>query len=176
MVGSGFSRNAEMKAPGAETPPDWADVANAMRGELKPAAADTGGDGVDGSGLDALGTAQRYSDEFGRVALHGFLRDQIRDEDMEPGDLHRRLLKLPWVDVFTTNWDTLLERTRELTVSPTYEVVRAVDELPLASRPRIVKLHGSLPAHFPLIATEQDYGEYPKRFAAFVNTARQALM
>ncbi len=175
MVGSGFSRNAEMKAPGAETPPDWADVANAMRGELEPTAADTGGNGVDGSALDALGTAQRYSDEFGRVALHGFLRGQIRDEDMEPGDLHRRLLKLPWVDVFTTNWDTLLERTRELTVSPRYEVVRAVDELPLASRPRIVKLHGSLPAHFPLIATEQDYNEYPKRFAAFVNTARQAL-
>ena len=176
MVGSGFSRNAEMKAPGAGTPPDWADVTIAMRGKLERAAADAGGNGVDGSALDALGTAQRYSDEFGRVELHRFLRDQIRDEDMEPGGLHCRLLALPWVDVFTTNWDTLLERTRELTVSPTYEVVRAIDELPLASRPRIVKLHGSLPAHFPLIATEEDYNEYPKRFAAFVNTARQALV
>lgn len=176
MVGSGFSRNAEMKAPGAGTPPDWAEVASAMRAKLKRAAVDTGGNGVEDTALDALGTAQRYSDEFGRAELHRFLRDQIRDEDMEPGDLHRRLLALPWVDVFTTNWDTLLERTRELTVSPTYEVVRAIDELPLASRPRIVKLHGSLPAHFPLIATEQDYSEYPKRFAPFVNTARQALM
>ena len=95
---------------------------------------------------------------------------------MEPGDLHHRLLALPWADVFTTNWDTLLERTRDLTVSPTYEVVRAVDELPLASRPRIVKLHGSLPAHFPLVATAQDYEDYPHKFAPFVNTARQALM
>ena len=95
---------------------------------------------------------------------------------MEPGDLHHRLLALPWADVFTTNWDTLLERTRDSTVSPTYEVVRAVDELPLASRPRIVKLHGSLPAHFPLVATAEDYKHYPREFAAFVNTARQALM
>ena len=173
MVGSGFSRNADMKAPGAGAPPDWADVASAMRGKLERATADTGGNG---SALDALATAQRYSDEFGRAELHRFLRDQIRDDDMEPGDLHCRLLALPWVDVFTTNWDTLLERTRELTVSPTYEVVRAVDELPLASRPRIVKLHGSLPAHFPLIATKQDYSEYPQQFAPFVNTARQALM
>ena len=95
---------------------------------------------------------------------------------MEPGDLHHRLLALPWADVFTTNWDTLLERTRDLTVSPTYEVVRAIDELPLAARPRIVKLHGSLPAHFPLVATAQDYEHYPHKFAPFVNTAMQALM
>ena len=176
MVGSGFSRSAEMKAPRGGTPPDWADVARAMHAKLKQISAKAGGSGVDSSALDALSTAQRFSDEFGRVELHRFLRDQIRDDDMEPGGLHRRLLALPWVDVFTTNWDTLLERTRELTISPTYEVVRAVDELPLASRPRIVKLHGSLPAHFPLIATELDYRDYPKEFAPFVNTARQALM
>ena len=65
------------------------------------------------SALEALSTAQRYGDAFGRAELHRFLRDQVRDDDMEPGDLHRRLLALPWTDVFTTNWDTLLERTSE---------------------------------------------------------------
>lgn len=176
MVGSGFSRNAEIKPPRAGTPPDWSGVAHALHAKLKLTPANSAGSSVDGSAQDALSTAQNFNDEFGRVELHRFLRDQIRDDDMEPGDLHRRLLALPWADVFTTNWDTLLERTRDLTVSPTYEVVRAVDELPLASRPRIVKLHGSLPAHFPLIATAQDYEEYPQKFAPFVNTARQAFM
>ena len=176
MVGSGFSRNAEIKAPGGRTPPDWAEVANAMCAKLSPDSGKGDGNGEDEPAADALTTAQRYRDEFGRAELHRFLREQIRDDDMEPGDLHRRLLALPWADVFTTNWDTLLERTREFTITPTYEVVRAIHELPLATRPRIVKLHGSLPAHFPLIATEQDYSDYPSEFAPFVNTARQALM
>ena len=176
MVGSGFSRNAELKVPGGRPPPDWAAVARAMSEKLRLVLEDGDGNHASASAVDALATAQRYSDEFGRAELHGFLRDQVRDDEMEPGEPHRRLLELPWGDVFTTNWDTLLERTRELTTTVPYDVVRAVHELPLASRPRIVKLHGSLPAHFPLIATEQDYIEYPRSFAPFVNTARQALM
>ena len=176
MVGSGFSRNAEMKAPGALPPPDWAELASAMRAKLRPETGKARVPRAQESALDGPDIAQTYSDEFGRAELHGFLRAQVRDNDMEPGDLHRRLLALPWADVFTTNWDTLLERTRELTITPTYEVVRAVHELPLAGRPRIVKLHGSLPAQFPLIATEGDYKEYPSKFAAFVNTAQQAMM
>lgn len=28
-----------------------------------------------------------------------------------PGELHKQLLKFPWIDVFTTNYDTLLEQT-----------------------------------------------------------------
>ncbi len=176
MVGSGFSRNAEMKAPGGRTPPNWAGVATAMLAKLDSGPEEIEGSGEKASAVDALAIAQRYSEEFGRAELHRFLREQVRDDDMEPGELHRRLLALPWADVFTTNWDTLLERTGELTVTPTYEVVRAIHELPLATRPRIVKLHGSLPSQFPLIATEQDYSDYPRDFAPFVNTARQALM
>ena len=167
MVGSGFSRNAELKAPGSHPPPDWAEVASAMHAKLHPAAAST---------LDAVAIAQAYADEFGRAELHGFLREQVRDDDMEPGELHQRLLALPWADVFTTNWDTLLERTRDLTIKPSYSVVRAAHELPLSKRPRILKLHGSLPAHFPLIATKEDYRDYPREYAAFVNTAQQAMM
>ena len=157
-------------------PPDWAGVANAMSARLNPDPEESGGNGEEALAVDELATAQRYSDEFGRAELHRFLREQIRDDDMEPGDMHRRLLALPWADVFTTNWDTLLERTCKSTITPTYDIVRVMHELPLATRPRIVKLHGSLPSQFPLIATEQDYSDYPREFAPFVNTARQALM
>ena len=41
---------------------------------------------------------------------------------------------------------------------------------------RIVKLHGSFPANFPLIFTEEDYRTYPVQFAPFVHTVRQAMM
>ena len=51
-----------------------------------------------------------------------------------------------------------------------------MDEIPLATQPRIVKLHGSLPAHFPLIFAEEDYRTYPTKFAPFVNMVQQAMM
>ena len=77
--------------------------------------------------------------------------------------MHSRLLQLPWRDVFTTNWDTLLERARRQVVARPFSVVRDMDELPLANKPRIVKLHGSFPAQFPLILTEEDYRTYPTK-------------
>ena len=176
MVGSGFSRNAVLKEPGCKLPPTWTELAETMRSRLTTSTECTEGSFEESSNPNPLITAQLYCDEFGRAEFHCFLRDQIGDDDLEPSDLHSRLLALPWADVFSTNWDTLLERTQEQIVSPQYDIVRARDELPLASRPRIVKLHGSLPAHFPLVATSNDYEEYPTKFAPFVNTARQALM
>ena len=83
---------------------------------------------------------------------------------------------MPWSDVFTTNWDTLLERTSNDLVERRYSVVNSVREIPMGRRPRIVKLHGSFPAHLPLIVTEEDYRTYPTKFAPFVNTVQQAMM
>ncbi len=123
-----------------------------------------------------LSIAQEYESAFGRSDLHDFLRRLIRDDDHEPDAMHRRLLRLPWRDVFTTNWDTLLERTRRFIAERKYTIVRNKDEIPLGAPPRVVKLHGSLPSDFPLILTEEDYRTYPKRFAPFVNMAQQAMM
>jgi len=174
MVGSGFSRNAEFKLPGGPGLPDWDGLARAMYRELHPMAAR--GDTTDSPGsADPLAIAQDYHDEFGRAELQRFLQDQIRNDEIEPGEFHRRLLALPWSDVFTTNWDTLLERTAQQVATPSYGVVGATDQIPLVPRPRIVKLHGSLGAN-KLVATNSDYEKYPGESAAFVNTARQAMM
>ena len=69
-----------------------------------------------------------------------------------------------------------MERTRSVVAERKYSVVRNKDEIPLADQPRIVKLHGSFPANFPLICTEEDYRTYPAEFAPFVNTVQQAMM
>ena len=173
MVGSGFSRNALKTRPDANDPPTWREVAKAIYDKLygdSDAIAEASQTG------DFLKLAQEYEVAFGRGDLHRFIRNLIRDNDFKPGDLHTRLLRLPWRDVFTTNWDTLLERARTSVAGRAYSVIRNMDEIPLANRPRIVKLHGSLPAHFPLIFTKEDYRTYPKKFAPFVNTAQQAMM
>ena len=86
------------------------------------------------------------------------------------------MLKLPWRDVFTTNWDTLLERASSDALEHPYRVVQSMKQLPMVSQPRIIKLHGSFPSQFPLIFTEEDYRTYPSEFAPFVNTVQQAMM
>ena len=123
-----------------------------------------------------LRLAQEYETAFGRSDLHSLLRRLVRDEDFTPGSTHTRLLRLPWRDVFTTNWDTLLERTTASVPSRAYSIIRNKREIALADRPRIVKLHGSFPSHFPFIFTEEDYRTYPTEFAPFVNTVQQAMM
>ena len=89
-----------------------------------------------------------------------------------PSELHTKLLNLPWKDIFTTNYDTLLERTD--TERP-YTTIRKEKDLQPSSSPRIIKLHGSLPKG-PFIITEQDYLSYKDKYPLFVNTIHQAFI
>lgn len=171
MVGSGFSKSALKIRPDAEDLPLWRGLVENMSDKLYP----RGTDGAS-SAEGYLRVAQEYEIAFGRSDLHRFIQQMVRDDDFGPGDAHVRLLQLPWRDIFTTNWDTLLERTRISVPERVYSVVSNMDEIPLASRPRIIKLHGSLPAQFPLVCTEEDYRTYPTKFAPFVNTGQQAMM
>ena len=169
MVGSGFSRNAVPVGHLGATLPTWEEVTRQLHSELYPQ--------EDGAGRpDQLRTAQEYEAAFGRSALHDALRRVVRHEEHNPGTTHQRLLRLPWQDIFTTNWDTLLERTRNHVAERHYSVINSKEEIPMGKRPRIVKLHGSFPAQFPLIVTEEDYRTYPAEFAPFVNTVQQAMM
>jgi hypothetical protein len=104
------------------------------------------------------------------------LLDAIPDDHYSPGRLHEILLSLPWADVFTTNYDTLLERTRSRIHHRKYDLVLTSADIPGKMKPRIVKLHGSFPSHRPFLLTEDDYRTYPTRFAPFVNMVQQSLM
>lgn len=179
MVGAGFSRNAFSSVPDTNIPPTLDNLEEALSKQLNPRQ----GHKDRGDVTSQLGkpnnfpmTAQEYEAEFGRGRLNQFLQDLIRDDQLKPTDMHKRLLRLPWRDVFTTNWDTLLERSLDFVPDQKYSILWNKDQIPLAAQPRIVKLHGSFPAHFPLICTQEDYRTYPRKFAPFVNTVRQAMM
>ncbi len=167
MVGAGFSRNADLAAGNSRQPPLWTDFYTAMETRLYPEG---------GAPDDPLRLAEEYKAALGEPALEGLLFDLVRDTEWLPGLVHRKLLSLPWADVLTTNWDTLLERAAAVNISQTYDNVRAVADIPRTRAPRIVKLHGSMPSNRPFIFTEEDYRTYPTIFAPFVNLAQQVLL
>lgn len=166
MVGAGFSRVC-VRESDAPIPPLWSDFAAQMESAL--------GYSV-GQGPDALRLAQEYQAQHGDDGLDRLIRQLVTDDRWEPSRLHKQLMDFPWKDVLTTNWDTLLERTAPETPDRIYGCVRTVQDIAHKRRPRIVKLHGSLPSHKPFIITEDDFRTYPSRFTAFVNLAQQVML
>ena len=170
MVGSGFSKNAE--PPGSRSGfPDWSRLGDrlyeTLHGHLP---------GPNERYLQVPALAHRFEAAYGRPALDQLLRDSIPDLQHEPSLLHEALLCLPWADILTTNYDTLLERARRSVISQRYDVVLKPEDLGHSNRPRIIKLHGSLPSIGRLIVTDEDYRRYPQEFAPFVNAVHQALL
>ena len=176
MVGSGFSKNSERTNLSAKEMPAWKDLVKHFYDSLYPQDSMTRRGGKQRPATDNVRVAQEYEAAFGRSALHDALRRLVPDMAYSPGLVHQRLLILPWRDIYTTNWDTLIERTQDQVPERHYSTVTSVEEIPMAGRPRIVKLHGSFPAQFPLIVTEEDYRTYPTKFAPFVNTVQQSMM
>ena len=168
MVGAGFSRGARATVVGAPKPPLWGGIARVLRTRLYP-------DNPGAAPPDPLRLAQEFEDTLSREVLHALLAREVGDRRHRPGPNHHALLRLPWTDVLTTNYDTLIERAIPSS-GRRYTTVYSPADLPSARAPRIVKLHGSLPDHPPLIITEEDYRTYDDRFAPFVTLARARLV
>lgn len=170
MVGAGFSRNADI--PSQINVKQWNDLGKDIYCRLY---AERKVNYEDLIFKTPMRLASQYSASFGRSALDSLIKDSIPDERMRPGPLHRHLMSLPWRDVFTTNYDTLLERSCD-GLERSYSVITTKEMLLYKNSPRIVKLHGSFPDKTPFLMTEEDYRTYPVDHPEFVNTVRQALV
>lgn len=172
MIGAGFSKNAISGNSACKKFPDWNELGNIFYEKLY-------GEGKNAPRkeyLNVLKLAEEVEAAFDRPTLDNILQNSIPDLEYEPSNLHTRLLALPWIDVFTTNYDTLLERTAKHIFNRKYTTVASKDDLVHASKPRIIKLHGSFPSIRPFTITEEDYRIYPKINAPFVNTVQQSLL
>ena len=176
MVGSGFSRNAKPKGGSGPSFPDWSELGDRFYEKLNGKKPDSAS-----RYLNVLKLADEVEAAFGRPALNQTLLNAIPDLAYEPSQLHVDLLSLRWSDVFTTNYDTLLERAYKFVLLlkydiRKYDIVVNKEDLVYSEKPRIVKLHGSFPSERPFIITEDDYRCYPDDFSPFVNTVRQTLL
>lgn len=171
MVGAGFSKNAE----NGDELAMWHEIAQELWRELNPGADDL----TNFSATTVTQLGEQYARVFSKPALEELLKRLIPDERVAPGLLHRQLLSLPWSEIFTTNYDTLLERTAESVVDKAHYTVMCREDIPqskILDRRRIVKLHGSFPSQRPFIFTEEDYRRYPEKSAPFINLVRQSML
>ena len=168
LVGAGFSKNAQM--PDHAEMKDWNALGLDFYRKLY-------GDPEEGSLMfqNPINLATQVEASFGRHELDNLIEQSLPDDVIVHSPLHVSLLNLGWRDVFTTNYDTLLERAC-LDANTPYTVVYNKDTLLYSTSPRIVKLHGSFPNIHPYIITEEDYRTYPQCYPEFVNTVRQSLI
>lgn len=160
MIGAGFSKNA--LNPGNIPIPDWAAFKNALEQALGYKKEQT---------KTPIVLAQEYLSYFGEERYSDFIREHVPDKQLVPSDIYHHLLDLPWTDVFTTNYDTLLERTE---ASRLYSLVDEQSKISLPA-PRIIKLHGSFPDKKPFIMAETHYQDYEKTHSVFCHTIRQTM-
>lgn len=168
FVGAGFSKNARM--PEHAEMKDWnalgLDFYRKLYGEPEVGCL---------MFQNPINLATQVEASFGRHELDSLIEQSLPDDVIVHSPLHVSLLNLGWHDVFTTNYDTLLERAC-LDADKPYTVVYNKDTLLYSTSPRIVKLHGSFPNIHPYIITEEDYRTYPQCYPEFVNTVRQSLI
>lgn len=184
MVGAGFSKNAQSKGIDGVEPPNWSELAKRMYDELYPEPIKEKDKEkwriqriIKTSGKNVTKLAEEYIANFDRNKINNLIEQSIEDEKFVPGELHKKLLKLRWSDVFTTNYDTLLEQTVDLIYREnSYEIIYSQNDLPGSIKPRIVKLHGSIPQVKPYIICDEDYRTYPSKYPALVNTVQQAML
>src|SRR5690625_223101 len=186
MIGAGFSKNA-VNLSERQDSPSWEELAREMYKSLYPKSIKFMSEDQKNhweedlirktSGKNSLKLAEEYRVAFGRNKLDNYIEEMIDDKTYSPADLHVNLLELKWDDVFTTNYDTLLERATEKTsVHRNYKVIKFQTDLPGSTHPRIIKLHGSIPDKKPYIISEEDYRTYPTKYAPLVNTVQQSML
>lgn len=171
MVGAGFSKNAEKVSITDKKFLNWNELSDLFYETVY---------GKEGPGKQynsSLRLAQEVEITVGRPKLEKIIKDAVPDLEYAPSEVYVKLMEMPWKDVFTTNYDTLLERAADKVTNRRYNVVICQEDLVNSNNaPRILKLHGSFPSYRPFIITEEDYRAYPVKFAAMVNTVQQALL
>lgn len=109
LIGAGFSRNANKQSSFAPNYPLWLELGNIFARKISSTEIEY--DNL--KNLSPIILADRVEAVFGRSELEKTILETIPDNQYLPAILHTKLLQTSWKDVFTTNYDTLLERASE---------------------------------------------------------------
>lgn len=154
FVGAGLSRSAGY--------PSWDELNEQFRTKLQIA--------KDSSNQSLV--AQYFENEFDRYKLIETVYQMFATVDPQPGESHQLLRVLPLPEIWTTNYDLLIE-----TAIPDAFVAKKDDDLTVidARKRRIYKMHGSIErgsqppvdGDLQFVLTRDDFDQYPSRHPRF---------
>jgi hypothetical protein len=126
----------------------------------------------------ALDCAQLFKQMVGEANFTAFLQRQFSSPHAAPTPSHRALVKLPITELFTTNYDTLiesafLEATTALTVSARPE--QFIARLSAPPSRHLVKLHGSVDEPASIVLTRAQYAASRRERIAMFDYLRHRL-
>jgi hypothetical protein len=162
--------------------PSWPDLIARMKGELLE-----GSDKATQISYNLFFDHNEYTDytqlfrsAVGNERYFEFLQGQFRTEEADAASLtpsHTELVRLPIPELFTTNYDELIELKFneagvELEVSSTAEEFRA--HQPAHPERHLIKLHGTISRQETIVLTRDDYAASRKsRTAMFDHLAHE---
>lgn len=168
LVGAGFSKNAE-KDDDVEIK-DWSGLARVFYKEIHGHEANED----EPSLADPIRLASILKVKHpGHSYVDSILERELPDDKIRPGKLHKELLRLSWADLYTTNYDTLLERAA---TPGAYNLVKGENFIFQKKSPRIIKLHGSFPDVKPYVIDEDDYENYFENHPKLTNAIQNTLI
>jgi len=209
LVGAGFSKNVDLKFP------SWDELLTPLvkdlykdiysksltKGKLKKSDDPSEFDKKFVKKIKEIKSYLEIVDDFikhkgYREAIDYYIYEQFKDtqklyssEDLK---IHSALLKLPWNNVYTTNYDNLLEQANQCEdVKNKRDMIAHSSLLSTGPNGRIVKLHGTLDKemkldyynynfdddiHCNLIISNDDYKFYPQRHEAFTSLMKISLL
>ena len=174
LVGAGFSKNAQRKT-GAKLPPSWEELGDIFFEKSRNRKARD----ADRAYESILRLAEDVENMCGRPALIDLIKSSLNDDLIFPSDAHMNLLALPWQDVYTTNYDTLLERCADKLKEQNkrfYTTIRNSQDIGMASPPFLMKLHGDIDDPSSIIITEDDYRKYTASHQAMISHIQTTIM
>lgn len=174
FVGAGFSKNALVK-PGGKLPPDWNQLGDLFIARVRGHEADSS----DRAYASVLRLAEEVEIQHGRAALNKIIKIAVNDDMLEPSIAHDKLMALPWNDVYTTNYDTLLERSADRLGRQDkrgYTIITNSADVGTGSSPLLMKLHGDINIPRSVIITEEDYRTYPVKHQAMISSIQNTIM
>lgn len=109
---------------------------------------------------------------------------QLKNSDF---DAHKELLEGNWDNIYTTNYDKLLEITKKMYNKPWDIITKSSDLSFNKLKKKIIKLHGDLCSnnnsfefdgnhHHRYIISKEDYENYPTQHEAFTQLMRISLL
>ncbi len=100
----------------------------------------------------------KVTEKCGTEEIQKLLNSILADSEKQPQTVHRLLSKIPFTAVFTTNFDTLLERQYPTARVFTYQSNSEYVEYYREKHFHIFKLHGTV-SNVPCIWTERHFAE-----------------